>query len=103
MSIDIIVQRGTADHPGDDITEPLAATLPAALSLGRAELDDQAHKLQDVDMETVYRDGVTGGQMVDVRDELQGAIWYGKISGVSHDFDGPEITTSLSIKKLVEL
>ncbi len=96
MSIDIFVQRDNGDKRGDDIVDPLIGSVPVAIQRGRNELDERASGMQQVEAETVYRDGVRLGQVARFFDT---AAWYGKVVGVTHRYNGEALTTSLQVKR----
>lgn len=98
MSIDIFVQRGTGDKPGDAIVDGLIGSIPVAIARGRNALDEHAQIMQTVTRETVYRDGVRLGQTVQVVDST-GLSWAGKISGITHSARSGELTTTLRIRR----
>lgn len=102
MSVNIVVRRGAGIHPGDDITDPLIVTLPVALSRGRNELDERASGLQDVQVTFKYRTGIRLGQVARVHEGLFGAVWYGKVSGISHKSTLALVETTLTIKRPTE-
>lgn len=96
---DIIVQRNAGNMQGEDIIDPLLTTLDVCLVRGRMELDEACEALQPIALDVLYRDGVRCGQVVEVFDEFFGEVWYGKIIGISHQFSGVELTTSLKVAK----
>jgi hypothetical protein len=79
--MDITVIRGEGDHPGDDVVDPLMATLDAALSRGRAELDEGA--LSDQQELTTVMTDLRLGQTIEVDDAVLGR-WRGKLTSLSH-------------------
>lgn len=79
--MDIVCVRGDGNRPGEDIVEPLLSTIEAALSRGRAELDQGALADQQ-ELETVLMD-LRLGQVIEVDDSTLG-IWRGKLTGLSH-------------------
>lgn len=99
MSFSVIVRRGDGLHPGDDIVDPLIKTLPVALARGRNELDEQASGLQEVQISCVYRTGLRLGMLVEVHEQLFGTIWYGKITGLTHQWDGQGGSTQMTLKR----
>lgn len=96
MSIDIFVQRDNGDKRGDDIVDPLIGSVPVAIQRGRNELDDRAGGMQQVEAETVYRDGVRLGQVAQFYDTVP---WYGKVTGITHRYNGVELTSTLQVKR----
>jgi hypothetical protein len=78
---DIVVVRGEGSSPGDDVLDVLLGDLSAALSRGRAELD-QGALADSPNIEIKLRD-VRLGQIVEVDDSKLG-LWRGKVTGVSH-------------------
>jgi hypothetical protein len=81
---DIIVLRAPGDKQGGQVIDPLLTQLEAALERGRNELDEHATLQQQVQLKVVFRPGLRLGQLCEVIDSLQGATWYGKIIGISH-------------------
>lgn len=77
--MDIVVIRGEGDSPGEDIVDPLLSDLSAALSRGRAELD-QGALADEQQLEIVIQD-VRLGQLIEVEDAVLGR-WRGKVIGV---------------------
>jgi hypothetical protein len=95
--VDIVVVRGEGTSPGDDILDVLLTDLSAALSRGRAELDEGA--LADAPVLEVKLRDVRLGQTVQVDDAKLG-VWRGKVTGVSHRIevdDGGNLSASTSI------
>ena len=100
--MEIIVVRNSADKEGDDIVDPLMATVLVALSRGRAELDERAHSPQTVSLGIVFMPSIRHGQLVEVHDAAQGVSWRGKIIGVTHNATGgtaPSADTVLDIQR----
>jgi len=79
--MDIVCIRGDGLSPGDDIVEILLSDVNAALSRGRAELDQGALADQQ-DINIVLTDARLG-KLVEVDDSEIGH-WRGKIISVSH-------------------
>ena len=79
--IDIIVVRGEGSRPGEDVVDPLIATLDVALSRGRMELDEGALAEESV-LECILHDSRLGNIIL-VDDSTLGQ-WRGKITGISH-------------------
>lgn len=105
MSVDLFVQRGVGGRPGENVVDPLVASIPVAIQRGRNELDERAHAQQDVELETVYRAGVRQGSLARVHDLHSGEIWTGKITGITHNVrkagDSVQTTTTLRVKRPV--
>lgn len=97
MTVDIIVLRGAGDKRGPDIVDPLVSEPVVAVERGRNELDTHSVLQQPIQMTTVFRLGVELGQIAEVVDALQGAVWRGKITGISHRISGSEVQTTLDI------
>ncbi|MBF0625380.1 MAG: hypothetical protein HQL82_11320 [Magnetococcales bacterium] len=97
---EIICQRGTGDHPGEDISDPLLADTLAKLSRGRAEIDS-GEILQEISLTCLHRPGLLPGQLVEVHDAMMGQTWCGKVTGVTHAAAGPRLTTTLEILRHV--
>lgn len=79
--VDLVVIRGNGTSPGDDVLDVLLSDLSAALSRGRAELDQGA--LADAPVLEIKLRDVRLGQTVAVDDTALG-MWRGKVTGVSH-------------------
>lgn len=79
--VDLVVIRGEGTSPGDDVLDVLLSDLNAALSRGRAELDQGA--LADAPVLEIKLRDVRLGQTVEVDDTALGT-WRGKVTGVSH-------------------
>jgi len=78
---DIVCIRGDGLSPGDDIVDILLSDVNAALSRGRAELDQGA--LADQQDLTIILQDVRLGTIVEVDDSEIG-LWRGKVIGVNH-------------------
>lgn len=82
--MDIVVIRGEGLSPGDDIVEALLSDVNAALSRGRAELDEGA-LAEENDLDVKLQD-IRLGQLIKIDDSRLGA-WSGKITAVVHSVD----------------
>lgn len=93
----IAVARYAGDRRAPPIIDPLIATDAVALNRGRNALDSFAYRPTTVRVTATYRDGLRLGQVVEVRDELQGVAWKGKIIGLSYTnaSGGPEVTLDI--------
>ena len=94
--VNIVVQRGLGDAPGEAVTEPLLGDLPVALALGRALLDE-GEDLQVVRQEAVFRTGLAPGQLAETFDARQGAAWRGVVSSVEHRAADGRLTTLMEV------
>lgn len=99
--MDIVVIRGEGNSSGDDIVEPLLSDVNAALSRGRAELD-QGSLADEQSLEVTLQD-IRLGELVEVDDSSLGH-WRGKVIGVNHtvniDEDGNlSFFTTLNLRK----
>ena len=94
--VDIVVQRGDADRPGEDIQEPLLADLGAALARGTAELD-RASLHDERTLACNYQAAAYNGELIESHDSDQAETWRGKIIGVSHELRGTQVTTTLRV------
>lgn len=95
--MDITVIRGEGTSPGDDIVEPLLSDLSAALSRGRAELDQGA--LADEQRLEIAVEDIRLGNLVRVDDSMLG-VWSGKVTAISHSIsidDSGNLNASSSI------
>jgi len=103
MTIDLFVQRGAGDRPGEDIVDPLISAIPVAIQRGRNELDEQASAPQSVNAETVYRAGVRRGQLARFYDIQNGIQSTAKVTGITHQVkkvgESVQLTTSLRVKR----
>lgn len=79
--MDITCIRDNGECPGEDILEPLLSDLNAALSRGRAELDQGALRDRQ-ELEVVLAHHALG-QIIEVNDSLLGT-WRGKLVGIQH-------------------
>lgn len=98
--IDLIVVRGDGDKTGPDIEDPLISTTEVALARGRNEIDANSG-LQSVVLVSKYRTGLRLGQVVAVMDALQGETWVGKLAGIAHRAEGPQLLSELTIERRV--
>lgn len=99
--MDIVCLRGEGDAPGEDIVDPLLSDVSAALSRGRAELDQGA--LADQHLLEVVIGDYRLGQLIEVDDTALGR-WRGKVISVSHNVTIDEQgnmtgTTALTLRK----
>ena len=94
----VLVQRQPATSPGPDIIEPLLATPAGAIERGRAAIDTAAAGNR-VRQTVVYRDGERPGNLIEVRDAAQGAIWRGQVVGVTISGSGNRATTQQEIRR----
>lgn len=103
MTIDIIVQRGAGDRPGEDIVDPLIGSIPVAIQRGRNELDARSSAPQDLGVETVYRTGVRCGDLARFYNEQSGLTLTAKIGGITHEIrkvgESVQLVTRLRAKK----
>ena len=87
--MDIVCIRGDGLHRGDDIIEPLLATVEAALARGRSELDNGT-PFSEMNL-TMANIDARLGQLIDIDDIMIGH-YAGKVTGLSHtitiDADG---------------
>lgn len=100
MKVDIVVARVPADKQGPDIVSGLLSSESAARCRGLAAIEDST-SVQLVTLTVRYRHGVRCGQIVQVLDELQGAVWYGKIIGITHTARLADTFTELRIEKRI--
>lgn len=80
----IAVARYEGNRQAPPVIDQLIVTIPVALNRGRNELDYLAYRHTTVQLQIVYRPGVELGQVVEVRDELQGIAWRGKVVGLRY-------------------
>lgn len=93
----LAVTRYAGDRRAAPIIDPLIVTDAVAINRGRNALDKLAHRPSIVRVQATYRDGVRLGMVVEVRDELQGISWKGKIVGLSYSnaSGGPEVSLDI--------
>ena len=94
----ITAKRGLGIRYAQQITDPLTATIPVALSRARNVLDAESG-LAQANLEAVYRSNIKGGQHVKVYDELQGRSYRATVRGVEIKVSGPKITVNMSIER----
>lgn len=101
--MEIFVYRYDGARDGEDIIEPLLAVEAAGIARGTQELDEQSVSLQDVVVEIVLTKGLRLGHLVEVVDSEVGAVWLGKIKGITHSVqiteDEVRAYTTLNISK----
>ena len=98
--IDIFVSRGLGPYKrGPDITEPLITELAVALARGQVEVDRNV-PIRTVQLTTRFRRGLRVGQLVQVMDALQDAVWQGKITSVDNAVENAKMTTKLTVERL---
>jgi len=100
MAVDIIVQRGAGDRPGEDILDPLISTVSVALQRGRNELDRQATLKVPARYTTSFRGGRRLGDFIEVEDSLEGQFIRGKVIGVRTTITQTSAKTELTIEKV---
>jgi len=93
--VDIVVQRGAADRPGNDIQEPLLATLGAAYERGNAEINRGALH-DELTMRVKYQPTVAVGDSIRVVDSWQGT-YIARVTGITHISADGTITTTLEL------
>lgn len=93
--VDIVVQRGAADRPGNDIQEPLLATLGAAYERGNAEIKRGALH-DELTMRVKYQPAVAVGDSIRVVDSWQGT-YIARVTGITHTAADGTITTTLEL------
>lgn len=77
--VDIIVQRGAGESPGDEIVDPLTATEAVALVRGRNELDASAAEKVPVNYTLIPQPGLQLGQLLELHDAQTGQRFKGKL------------------------
>lgn len=95
---DLVVVRFLGDKEGDDIVEALLSTDAAALSRGRAELDERATAQVARTIQIPYEAGIENGQTCEVTDELQGETYVGKIVGLDYSLDLAEALITIEME-----
>lgn len=94
---DIVVVRGGGTSQGDDIVDSLLTSDASAMARGRIALDEGSG-LHPMSVECVYREGLVLGSLVSMYDPLTMQLHYGKITSISHEVQGTEITTTLRLQ-----
>lgn len=89
----VVVIRYAGNISGPNVTDALLSTLTAKLERGRVEMDQHALPSRVVSLDIVYRPNLRLGQIVEVHDDLQGGMYRGKITSISH-VSGPVATTT---------
>jgi hypothetical protein len=96
--ITITVKRGKADKPADEIIEPLATSISALKARGTAEINSRESTYVTT-LNVKFRKGLKLGQLARFHESLTDTIIYGKIVGIQHSFNGPEVTTTLRVER----
>lgn len=99
MSVDIIVQRGAGDAPGQDIVDSLLGTVDAAIVRGRVELDENGGGSSSVSIDLPMTGGLRRGMLVQVDDTEFGITWIGKIESVSHSWGGLSEGSTIRVRR----
>jgi hypothetical protein len=100
--MNIEVYRGDGARRGADIQEPLLGTsLQAALARGRAELNAQAHRWQQVELLLPYRNDLALGDLLSVTDAyaVESPTWVGRVIGISHQISPDAMLTTLTVAR----
>jgi hypothetical protein len=102
--VDVQVQRYSGTRRGADIVDGLIGNIAVALARGRNALDAQASNLQDLDVETRYRDGVRTGQVMRFFEYATGEAFLAKVAGITHRVQRAgeghfELWTALHLKR----
>lgn len=98
MAVDIIVIRCSGLNAGEDIVDPMIVSVSVALERGRYEINEKSG-MRSTTLQTKYRNIVRLGDIAEVHDSLQGSIWRGKISAISHKSAGASLVTNLTISR----
>lgn len=102
---DVIVKRANSvPYKHDDVVDILISSDAAAISRGRAILDEEGTGGQNLVFEVSYRTGLRHGQLVKMTDSLLGESFISKIVGIEHaaskDEDGATVLiTNLTVRK----
>lgn len=99
--VHIVVKRGAGANPGEEIVDPLLATVPAALSRGRAELDRQSSGAQEKTYTVPFLAGRRSGQVEEIHDVDLGETVRGKIKALRHHGQGgdrPQAWTDVTLE-----
>jgi hypothetical protein len=96
--ISVIVQRGDGNILGEEISNTLITSDGIAVQRGRAEIERQT-KVTLVRLKTRYHSTARPGMTVCVIDAMQGAAWYGKVTGVDMSYVDGMLTTSMQVEK----
>lgn len=100
----ILCKRGTGAAQAPAVEDPLLSDLQACLIRGRFELDQASGRLIPVKLETVYKSGMLGGDMIKCHDSLSGESWRGFLVGVSigmsRDASGVTLTMQQDVERI---
>lgn len=97
MSV-IEVYRGDGLRSGAPIVETLLSD-DALLARGIAEMDRNAHAVNQVDMEVVFRPGLRLGQLIEANDPASPAPYRAKITGIHIAVSEALIETRLTLEQ----
>ncbi len=89
--------RGAGDRQGQPIIEPLLAD-NALIHRGRAEMDANAHELNQVQLSIVFRPGVRLGHLIEAIDPSSATPYRGKITGMQITVRGAEIEHRIDVE-----
>lgn len=95
---DLVVVRFLGDKEGDDIVEALLSTDAAALSRGRAELDNRATAKLERRIDVPYEAGLELGELAEVTDQLQGETYKGKIIALDYKMELAEAVVEIRME-----
>jgi len=95
--INVVVQRGAADKPGDDVQDILLSEDSVALARGTAIIDGGTPAV--VMQEECRYKNIHNGNLVSVYSSLQGETFTGKTTSVEHNFANGELLTNLRITR----
>ncbi|MBF0371245.1 MAG: hypothetical protein HQL52_17490 [Magnetococcales bacterium] len=98
---EIEVYRGEGATQGEDVVDPLLATLDVMRSRGRAELD-AAEALREVEIACICRPELRLGHLVEVHDALMGQSWIGQIVAVTHTIQHLQAVTTVKIMRYAD-
>lgn len=98
--VDIVVTRGVGLAEGDPFVSPLITTETVALAKGKALLDEFASMHSSVVLVVPFMEGLRLGDLVHIHETINGLLWAGKVTGISHTIDGPKSTTELTVDKV---
>lgn len=94
----ITAYRGEGKTPGAEITEPLLSGEHALLARATAELDAHVLRVDHVDLEIPYTEGLRVGLRVQIH-ETSRPSWIGRIIGIGVKSDGDTLIQTLTLER----
>lgn len=94
----IEVYRDDGLRSGDPIVEPLLSD-DALIHRGTAEMDANAHAINYVEMDVVFRPGIRLGQIVEAIDPATAHPYRAKVTGIQIVVSAANIETRLTLEQ----